>query len=81
MRFIQMTSRATAMNASYDRLKQAQAASGYSPDPSLTAAVTAADQFLSRADAALASHDGAAAKRYLDLAEPQIVIIEKTFGR
>ena len=80
-RFIHMQSRAAAMKTSYDTLKNQQAAAGYSPNQDLTIAVATMDQFMSRADAALSSHDGATAKKYLDMAEPQIEKLERKFGR
>jgi hypothetical protein len=80
-RFVHMSARAAAMKTSYDTLKNQQAASGYSPDSSLTKAVSTAEQFLGRAEAALSVHDGATAKKYMDMAEPQIAILERRFGR
>jgi hypothetical protein len=44
-------------------------------------AVRTGDQYMSRADTALAARDGAGAKKYMDLADPQIAILEKAFGR
>ena len=80
-RFIHMQSRAAAMKTSYETLKNQQAAAGYSPNQDLTIAVATMEQFMSRADAALSSHDGATAKKYLDMAEPQIEKLERKFGR
>ena len=80
-RFIHMSARAAAMKTSYETLKNQQAAAGYSPNQDLTIAVATMDQFMSRADAALSSHDGATAKKYMDMAEPQIEKLERKFGR
>ncbi len=80
-RFIHMSSRAAAVKSSYETLKNQQAASGFAPNQQLTAAAASMDQFLSRAEAALAVHDGATAKKYMDQAEPQIEILERKFGR
>jgi serine/threonine-protein kinase len=80
-RFIHMSARAAAMKTSYETLRNQQAASGYSPNQDLTMAVTTMDQYMSRADAALSTHDGATAKKYMDLAEPQIEKLERKFGR
>jgi serine/threonine-protein kinase len=80
-RFIHMSARAAAMKTSFDTLKNQQAAAGYSPNQDLTIAVATMEQFMSRADAALSSHDGATAKKYLDMAEPQIEKLERKFGR
>jgi len=80
-RFIHMSARAAAMKTSYETLRNQQAASGFSPNQDLTMAVTTMEQFLSRAEAALAVHDGATAQRYMDKAEPQIEILERKFGR
>jgi len=80
-RFVHMSARAAAMKTSYDTLKNQQAASGFSPNQDLTMAVSTMEQFLSRAEAALAVHDGATAQKYMDKAEPQIAILERKFGR
>jgi len=80
-RFIHMSARAAAMKTSYETLRNQQAASGFSPNQDLTMAVTTMEQFMSRAEAALAVHDGATAQKYMDKAEPQIEILERKFGR
>ncbi|HXZ18484.1 MAG TPA: hypothetical protein VEG63_00960, partial [Candidatus Acidoferrales bacterium] len=80
-RFDHMSARAAAMKTSYDTLKNQQAAAGYSPNQDLTMAVAAMGQFMARAEAALAAHDGASAQKYMDKAEPQIEILERKFGR
>jgi molecular chaperone GrpE (heat shock protein) len=80
-RFVHMSARAAAMKTSYETLKNQQAASGYSPDSTLTKALSTVDQFLGRAEAALSVHDGATAKKYMDMAEPQVTILERRFGR
>ena len=80
-RFVHMSARAAAMKTSYETLRNQQAASGFSPNQDLTMAVSTMDQFLSRAEAALAVHDGATAQKYMDKAEPQIAILERKFGR
>ena len=80
-RFVHMSSRAAAMKTSYETLRNQQASAGYSPNATFTQAVSSMDQFLQRAEQALANHDGAQAKKYMDLAEPQIEILERKFGR
>ncbi|HTQ85023.1 MAG TPA: hypothetical protein VMI93_02330, partial [Candidatus Solibacter sp.] len=80
-RFVHMSARAAAMKTSYETLRNQQAASGYSPNQDLTMAVSTMEQFLGRAEAALAAHDGATAQKYMDKAEPQIAILERKFGR
>ena len=80
-RFVHMSARASAMKTSYETLRNQQAAAGYSPNADFTKAVAAMDQFLGRAEQALNNHDGASAKKYMDLAEPQIAILERKFGR
>jgi eukaryotic-like serine/threonine-protein kinase len=80
-RFVHMSSRAAAMKTSFETLRNQQAAAGYSPSGEFTKAVSSMDQFLGRAEAALSNHDGATAKKYMDMAEPQIEILERKFGR
>jgi serine/threonine-protein kinase len=80
-RYVHMSARATAMKTSYETLRHQQESAGYSPDQTLTKAVSTMEQYLSRADAALAAHDGASAKKFMDMAEPQILILERRFGR
>jgi len=80
-RFVHMAARAAAMKTSYETLRNQQASAGYSPDQTLTKAVSTMEQFLGRAEAALSAHDGASAKKYMDMAEPQIVLLERRFGR
>ncbi|HMD31648.1 MAG TPA: hypothetical protein VKG84_07045, partial [Candidatus Acidoferrales bacterium] len=80
-RFIHMSGRAAAMKTSFETLRNQQAAAGYSPSAEFTKAVSTMDQFLGRAEAALSNHDGATAKKYMDMAEPQIEILERKFGR
>ncbi len=80
-RFIHMSARAEAMKSSYETLRNQQAASGFSPNQDLTIAEHTMEQYLGRADAALSVHDGATAKKYMDMAEPQIAVLERKFGR
>ncbi|HUJ41506.1 MAG TPA: serine/threonine-protein kinase, partial [Candidatus Acidoferrales bacterium] len=80
-RFIHMSARAEAVKTSFETLRNQQAASGFAPNQGLSAAYSSMQQFMSRADAALSVHDGATAKKYMDMAEPQIEILERKFGR
>ena len=79
-RFIHMSARAEAMKTSFETLRNQQAASGFSPSRDLSMAYSTMQQYMSRADAALSVHDGATAKKNMDLAEGQISILERKFG-
>ena len=80
-RFVHMSARADAVKTSFETLRNQQASSGFAPNQGLSAAYSSMQQFMSRADAALSVHDGATAKKYMDMAEPQIEILERKFGR
>jgi serine/threonine-protein kinase len=80
-RFVGMSARAGAMKDSFNQLTQQQAAAGYGPSSAISTPFHTMEQYMSRAEAALAAGDGAAAKKYMDLAEPNIAALEKKFGR
>ncbi len=69
------------MKGSFENLSRQQAAAGYSPDSSISTPLHSMEMYLSRADAALSVKDAAAAKKYMDLAEAQLSILERRFGR
>ena len=80
-RFVHMSARAGAMKDSFEILRQQQQASGFAPSSALSTPYNTMQQYMGRAEAALQAGDGAAAKKYMDLAEPQIRILEQKFGR
>jgi len=80
-RYVNMAARAGAMKDSFETLRQQQQAAGYAPSSALSVPYNTMQQYMGRAEAALQAGDGAAAKKYMDMAEPQIRILEQKFGR
>jgi serine/threonine-protein kinase len=80
-RYTHMSARAGAMGDTFETLRRQQNAAGYGPDSSLSTAYHSMQSLLSRADAALAAGDAAAAKKFMDQAETQIEVLERRFGR
>jgi serine/threonine-protein kinase len=80
-RFVPLSARANAVKDSFENLRRQQAAAGYSPDSSISTPLHAMEMYLNRADAALSVKDAAAAKKNMDLAEAQLSILERRFGR
>jgi predicted nucleic acid-binding Zn-ribbon protein len=76
----QMSSRATAVNASLDNLQREQNAHGMHLRGDMVAAQQRMQAYLSRAQSALQAQDSEGAKKYLDLAEIELGKIEKFLG-
>jgi serine/threonine-protein kinase len=76
----QMSSRATAVNASLDNLQREQNARGMHLRGDMVAAQQRMQAYLNRAQSALQAQDSEGAKKYLDLAETELGKIEKFLG-
>jgi len=79
-RYVGMAARASTMKDSFDRLSQQQAATGFAPSSAISTPFHTMEQYMTRAEAALQAGDGVAAKKYMDMAEPNIEALEKKFG-
>ncbi|HUJ30091.1 MAG TPA: protein kinase [Candidatus Acidoferrum sp.] len=77
----QLSSRASAVNASLDTLQKQQAAAGYGLRGDIVASQQRMQNYLAKAQAALDRQDAAGAKKYLDLAAAEVEKIEKFLGR
>jgi eukaryotic-like serine/threonine-protein kinase len=77
----QMTARAASVSASLDNLRAQQARQGYGLRGDMTAAEELMKTNLQRAQSAIDQGDGAKAKEYLDLAQPQLEKLESFLGR
>jgi serine/threonine-protein kinase len=76
----QMSSRATAVNASLDNLQREQNAGGMHLRGDMVAAQQRMQAYLGRAQSALQAQDSEGTKKYLDLAELELGKIEKFLG-
>ena len=76
----QMSSRATAVNASLDNLQREQNARGMHLRGDMVAAQQRMQAYLSRAQSALQAQDIEGTKKYLDMAEIELGKIEKFLG-
>jgi serine/threonine-protein kinase len=76
----QMSSRATAVNASLDNLQREQNANGMHLRGDMVAAQQRMQAYLSRAQSALQAQDSEGAQKYLELAELELGKIEKFLG-
>jgi serine/threonine-protein kinase len=76
----QMSSRATAVNASLDNLQREQNARGMHLRADIVATQQRMQAYLSRAQSALQAQDSEGAKKYLELAELELGKIEKFLG-
>jgi hypothetical protein len=76
----QMSSRATAVNASLDSLQREQNARGMHLRGDMVAAQQRIQAYLSRAQSSLQAQDIEGTKKYLDLAEIELGKIEKFLG-
>ena len=76
----QMSSRATAVNASLDNLQREQNAGGMHLRGDIVAAQQRMQAYLGRAQSALQAQDCEGTKKYLDLAEIELGKIEKFLG-
>jgi serine/threonine-protein kinase len=76
----QISSRATAVNASLDNLQREQNARGMHLRGDMVAAQQRMQAYLNRAQSALQAQDSEGAKKYLELAEIELGKIEKFLG-
>jgi hypothetical protein len=77
----QLSSRAAAVNASLDNLQKQMSAQGLGMRGDMVAAQQQMQTYVAKAQAAVAAQDVQSARRYLDLAEPQVEKLEKFLGR
>lgn len=78
--FDQLSSRASSINDSLDALRTQQSQEGLSLREDIATAQQMMKTYLSKAQSALQAEDGKAAKRYLELAEPQVEKLQKFLG-
>ncbi|HET7439830.1 MAG TPA: serine/threonine-protein kinase [Terriglobales bacterium] len=78
---IHLASRAGSVNDSLERMRQQQAAQGVGLNNDVSSAQQRMAMYMARAQTALQNQDARAAKKYLDLAEPEVVRLEKFLGR
>jgi hypothetical protein len=76
----QMSSRATAVNASLDNLQREQNAHGMHLRGDIVATQERMQAYMSKAQAAFQAQNIEGAKKYLDLAETELGKIEKFLG-
>ena len=77
----QLTSRAAAAKDSVESLRRAQSQQGLNLRGDISAAEQRMDTYMGKAQAAFQNQDAKSAKKYLDLAEPEIETLEKFLGR
>jgi predicted nucleic acid-binding Zn-ribbon protein len=80
-RMTPLEGRANAVKDSVEHLRRQQKIAGYSLRHDISASCNNMEQYMQKADAALNSRNPQAAKKYMDLAEREIEILEKFFGR
>jgi eukaryotic-like serine/threonine-protein kinase len=76
----QLSSRTGAINDSLDNLRRQQSADGFGLRGDIASAQESLKIHMSKAQQALQNQDVKAAKRYLDLAEPEVEKLEKFLG-
>jgi predicted Ser/Thr protein kinase len=76
----QLSSRAAAVNSSLDTLKQQQAAAGYGLRGDMAARQASMQMNLSKAQSAIEQGDAARAKRYADLTDTDLEVLEHFLG-
>lgn len=78
----QLSARASAIKATFSGFQQQVGSStGQSLRPDIIATENRMERYMDEADSALAAHNGAQARHYQELAEREIVSLEKFFGR
>jgi len=77
----QLSSRTGAVNDSLDNMRRQQAADGFGLRGDIASTQESLKIHMSKAQQALQNQDAKSAKRYLDLAEPEIEKLEKFLGR
>ncbi|HEV2499226.1 MAG TPA: serine/threonine-protein kinase [Terriglobia bacterium] len=77
-----LSARASAIKATFSGFQQQVGSStGQSLRPDIIATENRMERYMDEADSALAAHNGAQARHYQELAEREIVSLEKFFGR
>ena len=76
----QLSSRTSAVNDSLDNLRREQAAQGFGLRGDMASTQESLKTHMSKAQQALQNQDVKSAKRYLDLAEPEVEKLEKFLG-
>ena len=76
----QLTSRASSVSQSLDNLKRQQSGQGYGLRGDMVSAEQRMQTYMSKAQVALQRQDGANAKKYFELADREITVLEKFLG-
>ena len=76
-----LSSRAESVNRSLKTLAEAQRSQGLGPRGDILSSQQRMQRYLARAESALKNQDAADARKYLDLAEPEVVGLERFLGR
>lgn len=77
----QLSARASAIKTTFSGFQQQVGGTGQSLRPDIIATENRMERYMDEADSALAAHNGAQARHYQELAEREIVSLEKFFGR
>jgi serine/threonine-protein kinase len=80
-RMVTLGARASTTKESVENLRRQQQSQGMNLRADIGAALNRMEQYMSRADAALAAHDPDAAARNMDLAEREVDKLDKFLGR
>jgi len=78
---IKLSSRATTLRGSLDRLRKEQNDQGYNLRPDIATAAELMTTYLDRAQLALRARDIGDVRRYMESAEPEVKKLERFFGR
>jgi serine/threonine-protein kinase len=76
-----LSSRASAVSGSIEKLRSEQNAQGYNLRGDIAAAADRMATYMNKAQQALQNQDAKNTKRYMDLAEPEVEKLEKFLGR
>lgn len=80
-RMDQLSARASAIKGTFSNFQQQVDASGQGLRPDIVAAESRMERYMDQADSAIAAKNPAQARHYQDLAEREIIALEKFFGR
>lgn len=78
---VHLASRAGSVNDSLEHMRQQQAAQGVGLNGDISSAQQRMAMYMLKAQTALQNQDAKAARKYLDLAEPEVERLEKFLGR
>ena len=78
---VQLASRAGAVNDSLEHMRQQQGAQGLGMNTDISSAQQRMAMYMAKAQTALQNQDAKGARKYLDLAEPEVQRLEKFLGR